>query len=195
MFVIYALPIGLLLGLVIGGRLSGLANLRFRWAMLAVAGFVTQIVLFSAPVSDRIGDAGPAVYVASTALVLAAVVANIRIPGMALVAIGAASNLAAIVANGGYMPASPSAAAAIGRDAIVTYSNSVVMPSPALEPLTDVIVLPTWLPFSNIISIGDVLIGAGIVVVIAVAMRSARRDLADPATGSASTVRDGNSPI
>ena len=176
MFVIYALPIGLLLGFLLGGRPAGLGAIKFRWAWLAVAGFATQVVLFSAPVSARIGDAGPLVYVASTAMVLAAVIANIRIPGMVLVAIGAASNLAAIVANGGYMPASAAAVAAIGRGQIVTYSNSAVIPSPAFEPLTDVIALPAWLPFTNIISVGDLLIGAGIVAVIAIAMRSAREN-------------------
>jgi hypothetical protein len=195
MFVIYALPIGLLVGFALGGRPSGLASLRLRWAMLAVAGFAVQVILFSGPVSERIGDAGPPVYVASTAMVLAAVMRNIRIPGMALVVLGAASNLAAIMANGGYMPASPAAAAAIGRDEIGSYSNTAVIPSPALELLTDVIALPAWLPFTNIISIGDLLIGAGIAVVIAAAMRSAGRISADTGDGSTSTVLDGNSPI
>jgi hypothetical protein len=114
---------------------------------------------------------------------------------MALVVLGAASNLAAIVANGGYMPVSPAAVAAIGRSEIVTYSNSAVISSPVLEPLTDVIVLPAWLPFTNIVSIGDVLLGAGIAVVIAAAMRAARRTRADPGDGSAVAVLDGNSPI
>ena len=100
MFVMYALPIGLLLGFLLAGRPAGLGAIKFRLAWLAVAGFLTQIVLFSAPVSDRIGDAGPLIYAASTATVLAAVVANVRIAGMPLVAIGAASNLAAIIANG-----------------------------------------------------------------------------------------------
>jgi hypothetical protein len=195
MFVVYALPIGLLLGFLLGGRPSGLGTLKFRWATLAVVGFLTQVVLFSAPVSDRIAAAGPPIYVASTALVLVAVVRNIRIPGMALVVLGAASNLAAIVANGGYMPVSPAAVAAIGRAEIVTYSNSAVISSPVLEPLTDVIVLPAWLPFTNIVSIGDLLLGAGIAVVIAAAMRAARRTPADPGDGSAVPVLDGNSPI
>jgi hypothetical protein len=153
---------------------------------------------------------GPPIYVASTTLVLLAVVANLRIRGMALVALGAASNLAAIVANGGYMPASAAAAAAIGRDPIVDYSNSAIIPSPALEPLTDVIALPTWLPFTNIVSIGDLFIGLGIVVVIVAAMRSARGGAAATAAGpmadaaaeqagpgdtAAAPVLDGNSPI
>src|SRR4026208_974169 len=105
MFLLYALPIGLLVGLALGGRLSGLAALQFRWGMLAVAGFALQILLFSDPVSQRIGMAGPPIYIASTALVLVAVIRNFRITGMPLVVLGAASNLAAIVANGGYMPA------------------------------------------------------------------------------------------
>jgi uncharacterized protein DUF5317 len=194
MFLFYALPIGLLLGLALGGRLSGLGNIKFRWGMLAVAGFAVQVILFSGPVSERIGDAGPVVYVASTALVLAAVLANLRLPGMALVAIGAASNLAAILANGGYMPASHSAAA-VGPDGIVVYSNTRVIASPALEPLTDVIVLPDWLPFTNIASIGDLLIGAGIAIVIASSMRAARRPSAADEDAPPKPVLEGNSPL
>jgi hypothetical protein len=178
MFIIYALPIGILVGLIAGDRPSGLGALQFRWAWVAIVGFVSQLVLFSGPVSERIGAAGPPIYVASTALVLAAVVANVRTPGMVLVALGAASNLAAIVANGGYMPASPTAVAAIGSKAIVAYSNTAILEHPALEPLTDVIAMPGWLPFSNIVSVGDLLIGLGIVVVIAVAMRSPRIEAA-----------------
>ena len=202
MFLFYALPIGLLLGFALGGRPSGLANLNFRWGMLAIAGFAVQVLLFSGPVSERIGDAGAPIYVASTALVLIAVLANLRVPGMVLVAIGAASNLAAIVANGGYMPASH-AAAAVGPDGVAVYSNTRVIGSPALEPLTDVIALPDWLPFTNIVSIGDLLIGAGIVIVIATSMRSARRAAAvgadgpadGPADGSAEPTLKGNSPV
>jgi hypothetical protein len=90
--------------------------------------------------------------------------------GLALVAIGAASNLLAIVASGGYMPADPgpsrrSATRSAG------YSNSVVTADPALRSLTDIFALPAWLPFANVFSIGDVLIGVGIAVAIATGMR------------------------
>ena len=50
-------------------------------------------------------------------------------PGMPLVALGAACNLAAILANGGYMPASPGALAALGKAAPTIYSNSAVLPT------------------------------------------------------------------
>ena len=34
--------------------------------------------------------------------------------------------------------------------------------------------MPRWLPFANVFSVGDLLIGAGIALVIVLAMRSAR---------------------
>src|SRR5262245_7747723 len=158
MFLLYAVVVGVAVGFLLGGRLSGLAALEFRWAPLALVGLAIQILLFSGPISDRVGDLGPAVYVGSTLLVLVVVVRNVRIVGMPLVALGAVSNLVAIVANGGYMPASPQAAAAAGRVEATTYSNSAIVEAPVLAPLTDIFALPTWLPFSNVFSIGDLLI-------------------------------------
>jgi hypothetical protein len=174
MFLLYAIVVGVALGFLLGGRLGGLATLDFRWAPLALAGLAVQLVLFSAPISDRVGELGPAIYVASTLMVLVVVVRNIRIVGMPLVAIGASSNLVAIVANGGYMPASPEAAAAAGRVDATTYSNSAILDAPVLAPLTDIFALPTWLPLANVFSIGDVLIGVGVALAIVVAMRSGR---------------------
>ena len=171
MFILYAILIGLVLGFVLGGRLSGLATLDFRWPWLAIGGFLVQLVLFSDAVRERAGDLGPPLYVASTVAVLIAVIRNVRIPGMALVALGAASNLAAIVANGGYMPASEGAFAALGGGLNPGYTNSAIVPNPALEPLTDLFALPSWLPFANVFSIGDVLIALGVVIVIAAGMR------------------------
>jgi Family of unknown function (DUF5317) len=179
MFILYAVPVGLLLGLLLGGRLGGLGEIHFRWAGLAVLGFAFQVVLFSQPVTERVGDLGPPLYVASTALVFIAVLRNLTIRGMPLIALGAGCNLLAITANGGYMPASPTAAAELGREAAEAYSNSAIMASPALAPLTDIIPLPGWLPFTNIVSIGDILIAIGIVVVIVAAMRAGRPRPAD----------------
>ena len=113
---------------------------------------------------------GRAIYVGSTGLVLLVVIANLRLTGVPLVVLGAACNLAAILANGGAMPASASALAAIGAG-IGPHTASTIVPQPALEPLTDVFATPAWLPLANVFSIGDVLIGVGIAVAIAAAMR------------------------
>jgi len=173
-FILYAVLIGLVLGFVLGGRLSGLATVDFRWPWLAIGGFLVQLVLFAEPVSAIVSDLGPPLYVASTGAVLVAVIRNVRIPGMALVALGAAANLAAIVANGGFMPASEAALAALGGGLNPGYTNSSIVANPALEPLTDAYSLPTWLPFANVFSVGDVLIAIGVAIVIVSAMRSGR---------------------
>ena len=198
MFMLYAVPIGLLAGLIAGGRLAGLAELRFRWAALAIAGFAVQIALFSGPVSERVGDAGPPIYVASTVAVLVAVCRNLpSMRGLAFVALGAASNLAAIVANGGYMPAAPAALAALGKAEPEGYSNSAVVAAPALEPLTDLFAMPGWVPLANVFSIGDVAIGLGVVAVIVVAMHRPARlgeDFVAAPAGPAAPVRSGKLP-
>jgi hypothetical protein len=175
MFILYAILIGLLVGFVAGGRLSGLAAIQLRWSWIIVLGLFVQVVLFSEPVRAWIGSLGPPIYVASTALVIAAVLANRAVPGMPILALGAANNLAAIVANGGYMPADPAALSALGAADPTAYSNSTVSADPALAPLTDIFVLPTWVPFANVFSVGDVLIGLGVIVVIVAAMRAGRR--------------------
>jgi hypothetical protein len=171
MFILYAVVVGLAIGLLGGGKLAAIADIRFRWAPLVMVGFLAQVLLFSDVVAARVGDLGPALYVASTLLVVIAVVRNLAIPGLPLVALGAASNLVAIVANGGFMPASPAALAALGKDAPTVYSNSAVVAQPALAALTDVFALPMWLPFHNIFSVGDVILAVGVAVVIATAMR------------------------
>jgi hypothetical protein len=171
MFMLWAIPLGMIVGRLAGGRLESLSGFRFRWAALAVGGLLVQVVLFT-PTGDRLaGTLAPAIYVGSTLAVFAAVLRNVRLPGMAVVALGSFSNLAAITANGGAMPADPAALAAAGLDGAGSHTNSVVVPNPALWPLTDIFAIPAGVPFANVFSVGDVLIGVGIVVVIAAAMR------------------------
>ena len=168
---LWAIPLGIVFGLLARGRLEGLAALRLRWAWLAVAGLLVQVVLFSETGNALAGNAGPAIYVASTLAVFVAVVLNLRITGMSLVALGSLSNLLAISANGGFMPADPAALHAAGLDGPGSHTNSIVLENPAFEPLTDIFAIPASLPLANVFSVGDVLLGIGIVVVIVAAMR------------------------
>jgi hypothetical protein len=174
MFILYAIPIGLIAGWIRGGRLDGLADIRFRLAPLAIAALLVQIALFS-PLADGLtAEAGRAIYVASTAIVLLVVAANLRLTGVPLVVVGAGSNLVAILANGGVMPARPEALGTLGAG-IGAHTNSAIVSHPSFEPLTDIFATPSWLPFANVFSVGDVLIGIGVAVAIAWAMGRSRR--------------------
>jgi hypothetical protein len=167
MFLLYAIVIGVALAAILGGRLSRLGQLQLKWPWLALAGLLVQVVLFLPAVGEGLGSVAPLVYVASTLAVFGFVLRNVSVPGFAAIAVGAASNLAAIVANGGYMPASAAAIDAMGPGPSRGYSNSVELANPMLAPLTDIFALPTWLPFANVFSVGDVLIAVGVVVAIA----------------------------
>ena len=123
-FILYAVLAGLIAGVLSGGSPARLGALRLSWAPLIVLGMTVQLALFSSPLGNALGDAAPLVYVLSNIAVLMSVAANLAVPGLALVLAGGASNLAAIVANGGYMPVSPEALAAMGRLPKVGYSNS-----------------------------------------------------------------------
>lgn len=187
MFILYAVLIGLLVGFLLGGRWQALGEIRFHWALLIALGFLAQVVLFTDQVAGIVGDAGPPLYVGTTLVVGAAVLRNIRLPGMPLILAGALSNMAAILANGGFMPATPEAYAALGKAEPTIYSNSAVLSDPALAPLVDRFALPTWLPLHNVFSLGDVLLGVGVAVLIVVTMRRSPRRTTFSSTAGAPT--------
>lgn len=178
MFILYAIVIGIALGLLLGGDLGRLGELKIRFAWVCVLGLAVQLVLFSEPVTERIGDLGVPIYVVSTVAVAVAVAANYRIQGMGIVALGAFSNLAAIAANGGYMPTTAEAMAATGFTEKTVYSNSALLTDPKLPWLIDRFAMPTWIPSHNVFSVGDVLIGVGVAIVIVAAMRRRGASLA-----------------
>lgn len=165
MLLLYAVAIGLILGLASGGRFAALGATAVRFWPVALLGLVGQVLLFSSPLAAMVGPWGPSLYVVSTTLVLMALVVNVRQPGFWLIIIGAVANFTVIVANGGQMPASPDAWAALNGIAAVPttdFSNSILAgPGTAFAFLGDNFVLPRPLPFANVFSIGDLLIGAG----------------------------------
>lgn len=179
MFILYAIPLGIGLGYMLGGRLDRLPGLRLRWVPLILIGLAVQVAIFSEQVGRAVGDAGPVIYIGSAVVVFAAVLRNVTIPGVALIAVGAGCNLAAIVANAGWMPADPAALDSIGGLGS-GYTNSIRSAAPALRPLTDLFALPSWLPFANVFSVGDVLIGIGVAATIALAMRAQATGEAGP---------------
>jgi hypothetical protein len=177
-FILYAVLAGLVIGLVSGGSVARLGNLRFSWAPLIVVGMVVQLLLFSTSLGDALGPAAPLVYVASNLAVLVAVWKNRSIPGLPLVLVGGAANLLAICANGGYMPVSSAAMTALGRGAPDGYVNSRFVDGAVLGPLTDQFAMPAWMPMANIFSVGDVLIGVGVAIAI-VAVTRGRAPMVD----------------
>ncbi|MGH2970521.1 MAG: DUF5317 domain-containing protein [Gaiellaceae bacterium] len=159
-----ALPLigGFFLAPLIGGRWSRLAKLRLRAVWLFYVAIAMQLVAFPVKVmpwhtSDRIGVV---LWLISYGLFAAAIAGNFRMPGIPLIALGLVSNLSAIVANGGHMPALPSALRGAGLH-FTKSRNSAELASPHLAWLVDRWAAPSWIPWANVFSVGDVLIATG----------------------------------
>jgi len=170
------LALGLAGGLLFEGRVAALGEVRFRWWALAIGGLLFQFVLFSGPVARVVGPLGPLLYVGSTLAVLAALLRNLEQPWFRLVALGAALNLVAIMANGGVMPADPAALAAAGlldREG-AGFVNTAPLSGAPFAFLGDNWATPGWLPFANVVSLGDLLIGTGAAAWLMTTMRRPR---------------------
>ncbi len=172
MFLLVVLAAAILVALVRGGDLTHLAALPLRWRGLILLGFLIQIVIFSSFWQERGETRGltQLAYLFSLCLLVVALAANRHIPGMTLLTAGFLLNFVAIAANGGYMPASPSAMQASALTPLrpgEVANNSVGMgPDTRLGFLGDIFAIPKEIFFSNIFSIGDVLIAAGAVYLI-----------------------------
>ena len=172
-----ALPllIGLAIAPLLGGRWSRLAKLRIRFLGIFYVAIAMQLVAFPVKVmpwhtSDRIGVV---LWLISYCLFAAGIAANFRLPGIVLIALGLVSNLSAILANGGHMPALPSALRGAGMH-FAHSRNSAEMAAPHLSWLVDRWAAPSWIPWANVFSVGDVLIAFGGFVFVLGATRAIR---------------------
>jgi hypothetical protein len=158
----WPLLLGLAVAPLLGGRWSRLGELDLRWPAIFYAAIGLQLVAF--PVSTlpwRTPDrAAIVLWLGSYALFVIGVIANGRVPGVPLVAVGMVSNIAAILSNGGHMPALPSALHAAGHF-FVKNRNSALLSHPHLPWLVDRWAVPAWVPYGNVFSAGDVLIATG----------------------------------
>lgn len=180
-FAVALVPLG-------GGRLRRLWTLQLRSPWLLWLALGAQVVLIAFPgeeTSWRI-----ALNVATYPLGLAWVWRNRDVPGMWLVGLGAACNLTAILANGGVMPVSARAleVAGITTDPDL-FTNAAVLADPKLLFLGDVVPTPPWLPFANVVSVGDVLIVLGLAYGIHRVARSRLAGRPRPSEGSPADVR------
>ena len=175
-----AVILGLLGSLVRHGRdaFQRVARIPLHSAWLALVAVALQIPLLRAPPGPT-QDLGVqrALYLASFLLLLAFVWRNRRIPGILIVGIGVICNLLVILLNGGFMPITPETLVEINPGSTVEqwpvgthygYSKDVIELQHATRfwALSDTLVVPPPLPRPTAFSVGDLVIAAGIVVLM-----------------------------
>jgi hypothetical protein len=169
--------LGIAVALMRGGSFAGWARVRVYWSSVALASLALQLILYNPPIERQpwaIGW-GPLVWTVCLAALLSVLVRNaIANPALrgawAVAALGVGLNLLVVVANGGFMPQSTEARMTTrGAPEANTQSsepqlrNVVTMDAQTrLNFLADAIAEPGWLPSSNVISIGDLLLASGL---------------------------------
>jgi lysylphosphatidylglycerol synthetase-like protein (DUF2156 family) len=163
-FVLVVVALGVLVSYLRGGRLRRAAIAPLHWRSLLFLGVALQVTVDALAAREVLGDAttlGWLLLLVSQVLVVAFLVANRYLPGVFLVAGGLLLNAVVMAANGA-MPVDPVAIQALGLgDVEVPLGKHTLMDEHTLLPwLADIIPLP---PLRTIISVGDVVLAAGVI--------------------------------
>lgn len=177
MVLLWALLLGFFIGLVRHRGLAHLAELKLRAGWLVLLAVLVQILILPlGPGAKPIVTWGMEfLHIGSYLLLLLFAVLNYRERALWLMALGMLSNFIVITVNGGHMPASLDALRAAGRTATVeklltdgVFGNVVLMSETTkLNFFGDILWLPGWVPFANAFSIGDLLLGVGVIWLLA----------------------------
>ena len=146
-----------------GGKLGRLASLPIRWMWAGPLAILLQTVVVTI-VPDGSHWVHALVYAGTYLIIGAFLWANRRIAGVPVIAAGTLLNSIAIMSNGGVMPASVTAERLSGLRLGGGYHNSIVVAHPHLLFLGDIIPVP-W-PLPNVLSIGDCVVFAGLLVLL-----------------------------
>jgi len=162
-FVVLVLVLAVASSLVRGGRIHRLGQAPLRDTWLLFIGVALQLVSDAGVILGWFAGTSALSYgllLTSQVGVLAWVLRNWNLPGLILVAIGLALNAVVMGANGA-MPVHPEAIAALGQDPVdlVRGKHVLLDDGTHLWWLADIWPVP---PIRSIISIGDVVLAAGL---------------------------------
>ena len=161
----FAASLAVGLALCLRGSIAQVSKIRFRGLWLIPLALIAQVLIVNV-LFDLPEGVARAAHVATYAVAAAFLAVNLQIPGMPILALGTAANAVTIALNGGVLPASAQATAAAGWTADdARFANSLPLDDPRLAWLGDNYATPAWVPFSNVYSLGDVVIVLGIFVI------------------------------
>lgn len=173
------LALAVIVGYAIGGRLRNLETLRLRWWGLAIGGLFLQLLPF--PASWPHGVAVAAL-LASFVLLVVFGVLNWRVAGVPVILFGLCLNGLVIAVNQG-MPVTLGALEGSGQASLLDElvhnggtKHHLATDGDHLVFLSDSIGIPK--PIGQAVSVGDLLVYAGLVWAIAGAMRGRSRETA-----------------
>lgn len=163
--VVVTLAVAVVVSLLRGGSFRRLTDAELGWTWLLFVGVAIQVAVDLAAGRDLLGvGAAYAGIALSQVAVLAWVVVNRELPGMALIGAGLLMNVVVIAANGA-MPVDAAAIERLGIGAVEVApgKHELMTPDTRLPWLADVLPVP---PLRTIVSIGDVVLAVGVALLV-----------------------------
>jgi len=188
---LFAIPLALVVGLLLGGRLSNVADTSFRCPLAGIAGVALQFV----PVG---GTAGTLILTLSFVFLFVAVGVNWRLPGFVLLLVGLWLNFVVITVNQG-MPVTRHAIVASGQAETLSGLKALQSPKHHLATEDDRMlflgdVVPLGPPVKQAVSVGDLVAYAGAMWFIVASMRRRSPAQATDAGTAADQTTAGSAP-
>lgn len=158
---------------------SRIASIPLRSAWLALLALAFQLPLLRAPAGPTQGlGAQQALLLVSYLLLLLFVWRNRRLGAVLIVGAGVACNLLVVLANQGFMPITPQTLVRINPASSVEqwsegthygYSKDIILvqENTRVWALSDILAIPPPFPWPTAFSAGDLILAAGIVLLLA----------------------------
>lgn len=174
----------LIIGKLRGGKFKCLGQIKIHNWWLFILSFIIEFgTIFAVSAGMAIADRWSMyLHILSYIVLFVGILSNREYWSMWLVFLGSFLNFLVISINGGAMPVSMEGLKRAGLDSLINMINAggivthkAITDATRLFFLADVFVLPAGYPFPKVISIGDLLISAGIFIFVQKAMMLDKR--------------------
>ncbi len=171
---IEAIILGLIIGFVRNGRLNNFYEAHFKGWILAFLAFLLFLVPYGIKILDIPFEQLALIPYISMCLIALVALFNFERNGMKIILLGLALNLLIMGLNGYRMPVDAAAMEAMGHGSFVeSLTNGSIVNYMTLDGanvlspyLGKIIALPKAYPLTELLSIGDIIVSIGIVVLI-----------------------------
>ena len=166
-----AVILALVIGWLRGGRLKRLLSYDLKglnWILLALS--VRYLIQFLSWRMDFFLVYGGIIQIAAYIILFWGLWQSLEFLEIKMVGLGSLANFVVIATNGGKMPVSSSAVASVGVPLTETGTHALLEEGTRFFWLADIIPLPPPYLFPMVISIGDILIVLGVMLLIQNAM-------------------------
>lgn len=173
-----AVVLALITGIIFKGRPANLKTFEIKHAWLIFGGLIVRYVpkllelKFMGFIPVEIEEIAPLFFAVSYMMLIAGCAFNLDQWEMIVVLSGVVLNFAVVIANGGYMPVSREILEASGyplnelKNARIDMNHILTGDDTRLRFLADNIPLTRLYPMKKIISLGDILMSAGVFMLI-----------------------------